>query len=71
MKGKLYPAQKMLFIYRTQEKKLRNAWGTTRETIARYLSDLKKNKLIEIKPYQIEILKKAELKKLLTSKEAR
>lgn len=45
--------------------------GTTRETIARYLSDLKKNKLIEIKPYQVEILNKAELKKLLTASEGR
>lgn len=45
--------------------------GTTRETIARYLSDLKKHSLIEIKPYQIEILEKEELKKLLSLTEER
>ena len=39
--------------------------GTARETVARYLYQLKRAKLIDIKPHQITIRNKADLEKLL------
>ncbi len=40
--------------------------GTARETVARYLSQLKKARLIDIKPHQIIIRNKPALEKLIT-----
>lgn len=53
-----------LFIQSTREE-IAQRLGTTRETIARQISDLKRKKLIDIKPYQIIIRDKEGLEKLL------
>lgn len=39
--------------------------GSSRETVARYLHDLKREKLIDIKPHQIIILEKESLEKII------
>lgn len=53
-----------LFIQSTREE-IANRLGTARETVARHISDLKRKKLIDVKPYQIIIRDKAALEKLL------
>ena len=53
-----------LFIPFTREE-IAQRLGTARETVARYLTQLKKAKLIDIKPHQITILNKEGLQKLL------
>ncbi len=54
-----------LFIPFTREE-IAQRLGTSRETIARYLSQLKADKLIDIKPYQISILDRKGLETLLS-----
>ncbi len=54
----------VLFIQSTREE-IAQRLGTSRETIARQISDLKRKKLIDVKPYQIAILNLEGLKKLL------
>ncbi|MBI4372940.1 MAG: Crp/Fnr family transcriptional regulator [Candidatus Omnitrophica bacterium] len=53
-----------LFIPFTREE-IAQRLGTARETVARYLYQLKRAKLIDIKPHQIIICNKAGLEKLL------
>lgn len=53
-----------LFIQSTREE-IAQRLGTARETIARHISDLKRKKLIDVKPFQIIIRDKAGLEKLL------
>ena len=53
-----------LFIQSTREE-IAQRLGTARETIARHISDLRRKKLIDIKPYQIIILNKEGLEALL------
>ena len=53
----------MLFIPFTRQD-LAERLGAARETVARHISDLRKKKLIEVKPYQIIIRNKAQLEKL-------
>lgn len=55
-----------LFIPFTREE-IAQRLGTARETVARYLSQLKQERLIEIKPYQIVILDKKGLEDQLRS----
>lgn len=57
-------ANDTLFIRSTREE-IAQRLGTARETIARQISDLKKKKLIDVKPYQIIILDKKALESLL------
>lgn len=59
-------ASEMLFLPFTREE-IAQRLGTVRETIARYLSQLERAGLIEIKPKQIVILDKNGLAKLLES----
>jgi CRP-like cAMP-binding protein len=54
----------VLFIKATHEE-ISHRLGAARETIARHISELKSKKLIEVKPYQIVILDKEALEKLL------
>lgn len=54
----------VLFISFTREE-LAQRIGAARETVARHLHELKRLKLIDIKPHQIIILSKAGLEKLL------
>lgn len=54
-----------LFIPFTREE-IAQRIGTARETVARHLHQLKRAKLIEIKPHQITILNKDGLQKLLS-----
>lgn len=54
----------VLFIESTREE-IAQRLGTARETIARHISDLKRKKLIDVKPYQIIILNKEGLQALL------
>lgn len=58
------PGGDVLFIPFTREE-LSHRLGAARETIARHISELKKLKLIDVKPYQIIILNKEALEKLL------
>lgn len=60
--GKNSPA---LFIPFTREE-LAQRLGTARETVARHLHQLKRAKLIDIKPHQITILDRAGLEKILS-----
>ena len=62
-KGK---AQKdgVLFILSTREE-MANRLGMARETVARQISELKRKKLIDVKPYQIIIRDREALEKLL------
>lgn len=53
-----------LFISFTREE-LAQRIGTARETVTRHLHQLKRSRLIEIKPHQITILDKAGLEKLI------
>lgn len=53
-----------LFIPFTREE-IAQRLGTARETVARHLHNLKRKKLIEIKPYQIVICNKEGLERLL------
>ena len=53
-----------LFIQSTREE-IAQRLGTARETIARQISDLKRKKLIDVKPYQIIIRDKEGLEALL------
>lgn len=55
----------ILQIHFTREE-IAQRLGTARETVARYLYQLKRAKLIDIKPHQIIILNKPGLEKLLT-----
>lgn len=55
----------ILFIPFTREE-IAQRLGTARETIARYLSQLKAKKLINLKPFQIEILDKKGLEDQLS-----
>ena len=57
--------EKVLFVPFTREE-IAQRIGTARETVARNLYQLKRAKLIDIKPYQIVIKNKEELEKLLT-----
>ncbi len=57
----------VLFIPFTREE-IAQRIGAARETIARHLHELKRAKLIEIKPYQIVILNKEGLEKILSTK---
>ncbi|MCB9799618.1 MAG: Crp/Fnr family transcriptional regulator [Candidatus Omnitrophica bacterium] len=63
-KHKAYQKNDALYIPFTREE-IAQRLGTARETVARYLSQLKKEGLIDIKPYQIVILEKDALEKLL------
>ena len=56
--------QNTLYITSTREE-ISQRLGTARETIARHISDLKRKKLIDVKPYQIVIRDKEGLEKLL------
>lgn len=58
------PQSDILFIEATREE-IAHRLGTTRETVARHISDLKRQKLIDVKPYQIIILNQKKLEKLL------
>ena len=58
------PKSDTLFIQSTREE-IAQRLGTARETVARHISDLKRKKLIDVKPYQIIIRDKAGLEKLL------
>ncbi len=57
-------ASDLLFVPFTREE-IAQRLGTSRETVARYLAQLKRSKLIDIKPSQIVILNKEGLAKLL------
>lgn len=57
--------QETLYIPFTREE-IAQRLGTARETVARYLSQLKRAKLIAVKPYQIVILNKEGLAKFLS-----
>lgn len=61
---KTSPKESTLFIPFTREE-IAQRLGTARETIARQISDLKRKKLIDVKPFQIIILDKNGLEKLL------
>ncbi len=63
-KKSTFPKQDTLFIQSTREE-IAQRLGTARETIARQISDLKRKKLIDVKPYQIIILDQKGLEKLL------
>ncbi len=54
----------ILFINATREE-ISHRLGTARETVARHISELKRKKLIDVKPYQIIIRDKEALEKLL------
>ena len=56
--------EKVLWIPFTREE-IAQRIGTARETVARHLYQLKRAKLIDIKPHQIMILSKEGLEKLL------
>ena len=56
--------QNTLYITSTREE-ISQRLGTARETIARHISDLKRKKLIDVKPYQIVVRNKEALEKLL------
>lgn len=56
--------EETLFIPFTREE-IAQRLGAARETVARQLHQLKRSKLIEIKPYEIVIRSKAGLEKLL------
>lgn len=56
--------EEVLFIPSTREE-IAHRLGAARETIARHISDLKRKKLIDVKPYQIIIRNKAALEELL------
>lgn len=56
--------KRVLFIPFTREE-IAQRIGAARETVARYLHELKRAKLIELKPYQIIIRDKEGLEKLL------
>ncbi len=56
--------QNTLYITSTREE-ISQRLGTARETVARHISDLKRKKLIDVKPYQIIIRDKSGLEKLL------
>lgn len=58
------PVNGVLFIPSTREE-IAQRLGTARETVARHISDLKRKKLIDVKPYQIIIKDKEALQKLL------
>lgn len=58
------PQNDTLFIESTREE-IAHRLGAARETIARQISGLKRRKLIDVKPYQIIILDKKGLEKLL------
>lgn len=53
-----------LFIPSTREE-IAHRLGVARETVARHISALKRKKLIDVKPYQIDILNKKGLEDLL------
>lgn len=57
-------AQKVLFLPFTRQE-IAQRLGMARETVARYLHQLKREELIEIKPYQIIILDRAGLQNKL------
>jgi CRP/FNR family transcriptional regulator len=57
-------AQKTLFVPFTRQE-IAQRIGTSRETVARYLHELKRSKLIDIKSHQIFILQKEKLSQLL------
>lgn len=54
----------ILYITSTREE-ISQRLGTARETVARHISDLKRKKLIDVKPHQIIIRNKEGLEKLL------
>lgn len=56
--------EEVLFIPSTREE-IAHRLGAARETIARHISDLKRKKFIDVKPYQIIIRNKAALEELL------
>ncbi len=56
--------QQILFLPFTREE-IAQRIGTSRETVARYLSQLKKARLIDIKPHQIIVLNRVGLEKSL------
>ena len=56
--------QNTLYITSTREE-ISQRLGTAREKVARHISDLKRKKLIDVKPYQIVIRDKEGLEKLL------
>ncbi len=58
------PKSDILFIESTREE-IAQRLGTARETVARHISDLKRKKLIDVKPYQIIVRDKEALEKLL------
>lgn len=63
-KGKKGFENNTLFIPFTREE-IAQRLGTARETVARYLTQLKEAHLIDVKPYQIVILNREGLEKLL------
>jgi len=63
-KHALAPKSDVLFIEATREE-IAHRLGTARETIARHLSELKRQGMIEIKPYQIIIVNQKGLEALL------
>ena len=65
MLGEKSEKEKVLFVPFTREE-IAQRIGTARETVARNLYQLKRAKLIDIKPYQIVILDKERLEKLLS-----
>ena len=63
-KKKHDPKGDVLYITFTREE-IAQRLGAARETIARHISDLKRKKLIDVKPYQIIIRDQAALERLL------
>jgi CRP-like cAMP-binding protein len=57
-------APKALFVPFTREE-IAQRIGSARETVARYLHELKRKKLIDIKPHQIIILNRSKLEELV------
>lgn len=58
------PEREILFLPLTREE-IAQRIGTSRETVARYLSQLRRSRLIELKPHQIIVLSRPGLQKLL------
>lgn len=63
-KHSLSPRSDTLFIEATREE-IAHRLGAARETVARHISDLKRQQLIDVKPYQIIILNQKGLEELL------
>jgi len=63
-KHSLVPQSDTLFIEATREE-IAHRLGMARETVARQISNLKRQKLIDVRPYQIIIIDEEKLKSML------